>query len=101
MCFRIVQLAGLAVLAVLVGSGSVEIAQVYGVQSVGAAVGLKRVFEKKFRCAVGIDWLTRGSSVIGMRSGTPYTAQVGENTKRRMPASSAEFRRVIAARTLL
>ena len=45
MCFRIVQLASLAV---LVGSGGGEIAQAYRVQSVGAAVGLKRVFKKSF-----------------------------------------------------
>ena len=53
---RVVEFADLAA---FIGSRSVEIAQAYRAQSVGAAVSLERVFEKKLGRAIGIDRLAR------------------------------------------
>ena len=96
--FRGVDLAGLSV---FIGSGGVEIAQAHRAQIVSAAVGLERVFEKKFRRAIRIHRLARQFSGVGIRLVKPYTAHEEENTKRRIPASSTQFSRLSPPATLL
>src|SRR5271169_7165193 len=54
--FRVVDFADLTA---FVGSRSVEITQTHGSQSVSSAVSRKRVFEKKLRRAIGVDWRAR------------------------------------------
>src|SRR5271157_5838191 len=56
MRLRIVQFADFSA---VVCAGGIEVAQTCETEPVGAVIRFQRLFKKKLRDAVGIDWLTR------------------------------------------
>ena len=79
----------LAELAVGIGAGGVEVAQPDRPDAVGALEVRQRLLDRQLGLPVGVDRRGRDAfRATAVSAGSPYTAQVEENTNARHPSAA-------------